>query len=59
MESFFSTLKKELTHRRRFRTRDEARREIFEYIEIFYNRHRMHSALGYMSPAEFEAIKAA
>jgi transposase InsO family protein len=55
MESFFSTLKKELIHRRKFRTRDEARREIFEYIEVFYNRQRMHSALGYMSPAEFEA----
>jgi putative transposase len=55
MESFFSTLKKELIHRKRFRTRDEARREIFEYIEVFYNRQRIHSALGYMSPAEFEA----
>jgi putative transposase len=56
MESFFATLKKELIHRRRFRTRDEARRAIFEYIEVFYNRHRIHSTLGYMSPAEFEAV---
>jgi transposase InsO family protein len=55
MESFFSTLKKELIHRRRFRTRDEARREIFEYIEVFYNRQRIHSALDYKSPAEYEA----
>jgi transposase InsO family protein len=54
MESFFATLKAELIHRTRFRTRDEARAAIFEYIEVFYNRRRLHSALGYLSPAEFE-----
>jgi transposase InsO family protein len=54
MESFFATLKKELVHQRRFRTREEARREIFEYIEVFYNRERLHSSLGYVSPAEYE-----
>jgi transposase InsO family protein len=54
MESFFATLKKELVHRHRYQTRDEARRSLFEYIEIFYNRVRRHSALGYISPAQFE-----
>ncbi len=54
MESFFATLKKELIHGRRFRTREQARREIFEYIEVFYNRERLHSSLGYVSPADYE-----
>ncbi len=54
VESFFGTLKRELVHHRRYRTRQEARRDIFEYIEVFYNRQRLHSSLGYMSPAEFE-----
>ena len=60
-ESFFCTLKKELIYRKKFATRDEARREIFDFIEVFYNRQRMHSFLGYKSPAEFEveATKAA
>jgi len=60
-ESFFSTLKKELVYRTKFETRDQARREIFEFIEVFYNRQRMHSYLDYMSPEEFEdsAAKAA
>jgi transposase InsO family protein len=58
-ESFFSTLKKELVHRTRFKTREQARAAIFEFIEVFYNRTRMHSLLGYMSPAEFEAAEAA
>lgn len=56
MESFFSRLKNEWTHHRPYRTRTEARRDIFEYIEVFYNRQRLHSALGYRSPAEFEAL---
>lgn len=56
MESFFSRLKNELTHHRHYRTRQEARRDIFEYIEVFYNRQRLHSALGYRSPLEFEAL---
>jgi putative transposase len=54
MESFFATLKKELIHGRRFRTRDEAKLIIIDYIETFYNAKRLHSALGYMSPIEFE-----
>lgn len=54
MESFFGTLKRELIHGIRFRTRAEARQAIFEYIEVFYNRIRLHSALGYMSPIEYE-----
>jgi putative transposase len=53
-ESFFATLKKELAHHRRWRTRDEATPAIFEYIEGFYNRRRRHSALGYRSPVEYE-----
>ena len=56
VESFFSTLKKELIHHRRYRTRAEAKPDIFEYIEVFYNRQRRHSTLGYRSPAEFEAM---
>jgi len=54
VESFFATLKRELIHRRKYRTREEARRDIFEYIEVFYNRQRLHSSLGYMSPEEYE-----
>jgi len=54
MESFFHTLKTELVNYSRFRTREQARRAIFEYIEIFYNRKRLHSSLGYLSPEEFE-----
>jgi transposase InsO family protein len=52
-ESFFKTLKTELG--RRFDSHEHARRELFEYIEGFYNTHRLHSALGYRSPAEFES----
>ena len=55
MESFFSTLEMELLRQKRFRTCAEAIQEVFIYIEIFYNRQRMHSALGGRSPAEFEA----
>jgi transposase InsO family protein len=54
-ESFFSTLKTERVHLRLYRSRDEARRDIFEYIEVFYNRVRLHSTLGYLSPAQFES----
>jgi transposase InsO family protein len=53
-ESFFATLKKELVHRRRFATRAEAEAEIFEFIEVFYNRQRLHSTIGYVPPVEFE-----
>ena len=54
MESFFGTLKCELVHDRHYHTRDEARQDIFEYIEVFYNRIRLNSSLGYLSPAEYE-----
>jgi transposase InsO family protein len=53
MESFFATLKKELVHHEEYETRAEARHSLFEYIEVFYNRVRRHSALGYQSPAQF------
>jgi transposase InsO family protein len=53
-ESFFKTLKAELYGHQAFRTRQEARTAIFEYIEVFYNRIRLHSSLGYQSPADFE-----
>ena len=56
VESFFHTLKTELVHHRSYQTREEARQEIFEWIEVFYNRTRRHSTLGYRSPAEFEAM---
>lgn len=54
MESFFGTLKQDLIYGNRFKTRAEACHAIFEYIEVFYNRTRLHSALGYMSPVEYE-----
>ena len=54
MESFFATLKKELVHQERYATREEARQSLFEYIEVFYNRVRRHSAIGYQSPTGFE-----
>ena len=53
-ESFFSTAKRELTHHESYATREEARRSLFEYIEVFYNRQRLHSTLGYRSPTEYE-----
>ena len=53
-ESFFSSLKNELTHHCDFRTREEARTAIFSYIELFYNRQRIHQSLGYQSPQQFE-----
>jgi putative transposase len=54
MESFWSTLKHELVYRRHFKTQAEARQAIFEFIEVFYNRRRLHSSLGYRSPIDFE-----
>lgn len=54
-ESFFSSLKTERVHHRLYRSRSDARRDIFEYIEMFYNRVRLHSTLGYVSPVQFEA----
>ena len=55
MESFFASLKKEHVHHARFRTREEARAAVFDYIEVFYNRQRLHSALGYRTPFEARA----
>jgi len=55
-ESFFHTLKTELTNWNNYETREEAKRRIFDYIEIFYNRVRLHSTIGYLSPVEFEEI---
>jgi Transposase and inactivated derivatives len=54
VESFFKTLKNELIKATRLNSREEARSKLFEYIEIFYNRNRLHSSLGYKSPVEFE-----
>jgi putative transposase len=53
-ESFFGLLKRERVNRVRYRTRDEARADLFEYIEVFYNRKRRHGYLGNISPADFE-----
>jgi transposase InsO family protein len=58
MESFFGTLKQELVYRTVYKTRKEAISAIFEYIEVFYNRQRLHSTLGFMAPAEYEEISA-
>jgi len=57
MESFFSTLKTERADRHEYRTRDEARADVFDYIERFYNPVRRHSTLGYLSPAQYEQIR--
>jgi putative transposase len=54
MESFFSTMKTERTSRKVYRTRDEARADVFDYIERFYNQRRRHSTLDYLSPLDFE-----
>jgi transposase InsO family protein len=56
MESFFGTLKGEWVHHCTYRTRDEARADLFYYIEAFYNRRRLHSALGYLSPESYELL---
>ena len=53
-ESFFATLRWELLDRQQWPTRTAARSAIFEYIEVWYNRHRRHSSLGYLSPLQFE-----
>jgi transposase InsO family protein len=53
-ESFFHTLKTELVHHQHYRTRAEAKQDIFEYIEVFYNRERIHSAKNYLSPVDYE-----
>jgi transposase InsO family protein len=55
VESFWGTLKTELVNHEHYETRDQARASIFEYVEVFYNRTRLHSSLGYLSPEQFEA----
>ena len=54
VESFFKTLKIEWTYDKKYKTREEAKASLFEFIEIFYNQHRLHSTLGYLSPVDFE-----
>lgn len=58
-ESFFHTLKTELVHQENYQTRFQARRSVFEYIEMFYNRVRLHSTLDYQSPLEFKDLRIA
>lgn len=53
-ESFFATLKVELVYRQPLPTREAARAAVFEYVEVFYNRQRLHSSLGYRTPVEYE-----
>ena len=56
MESFYRILKVELIYQNKYETRIQAQRDIFEYIEIFYNRERLHLSLGYCSPEEYEKM---
>ena len=56
VESFFGTLKTELGHHRKYRSRAEAKADIFDYLEVFYNRQRLHSSLGYKTPTAFERL---
>lgn len=56
-ESFFSTLKTELVHEQTFHTHNDAQAAVFEFIEIFYNRQRLHQTLGYVTPVQFEAAR--
>lgn len=58
-ESFFATIKKELVYRSEFKTKDEAKKAIFEFIEVWYNRKRIHSSIGFMTPVQFEESLAA
>ncbi len=58
VESFFGLLKRERVNRVRYRTRDEARADLFNYIELFYNRKRRHGYLGHISPADYEKVSA-
>ena len=54
VESFFASLKRERTHGKRYASREEAYRDVFDYIEVFYNRKRRHSSIGGISPEAFE-----
>ncbi len=58
-ETFFHTLKTELCNHERYRTREEAKASVFDFIETFYNRQRLHSSLGYLSPLSFESLQPA
>lgn len=58
-ESFFRTVKTELVYHEKYKTRDQARKSIFKYIEIFYNRYRIHSSIGGVSSYQFERMKIA
>jgi putative transposase len=55
VESFFSSLKNEIVHHQDYHTRDPARSEIFEYIELFYNRRRLHQSLAYQPPIKYDS----
>jgi putative transposase len=55
-ESFFGTLKQELVHHCKFKTREEAKLAIFDYIEVFYNRYRLHSTMNYQTPESIEQL---
>ncbi len=57
MESFFGTVKEECVERQNYKTRAEAKTSVFEYLEVFYNRQRRHSSLGYVSPITYERMK--
>lgn len=59
MESFFSTLKTERLSKKYYRTRNDLRADVFDYIERFYNPRRRHSTIGYISPVQFENLKCA
>ena len=56
IESFHSLIKKELVYLSRFKTREEAKKDLFEYIEVFYNRKWIHSSIGYLSPISYENV---
>ncbi len=56
IESFHSIIKKELIYLEKFKTREEAKKRIYEYIEFFYNRKRIHSSIGYFSPVQYERM---
>jgi len=58
MESFYGSMQKEKLHRESYRTREEARGAVFDYFEGFYNPHRRHSTLGYISPSDYESAMA-
>ena len=59
MESFFASFKKELVYRRDFKDLEDVREAVFRYIELFYNRKRLHSSLGYKTPVEYRLSKQA